>query len=49
MNRNEQLRETIEREREKLNCMLAESGKAEEVYQQSLVVDRILEEYMDQN
>ncbi|HIR28028.1 MAG TPA: Spo0E family sporulation regulatory protein-aspartic acid phosphatase [Candidatus Choladousia intestinigallinarum] len=46
MNQREILREQIEKERTRLNSILESGGKVEEVYEQSLVVDRLLEQYM---
>lgn len=42
----EKLREAIERERKKLN-LLAEQGLLDETYRQSLVLDRLIEQYID--
>lgn len=47
MTKKELLRKNIEMEREKLNSILAGGGKVEDAYTQSLVVDRLLEQYMD--
>ena len=47
MNQKEHLIKRIEEEREKLNAMLASGSSVEETYGQSLVVDRLIEEYMD--
>lgn len=47
MRNKEQLRKQIEDERRKLNSLLADSSTAEAVYAQSLVVDELLEQYME--
>lgn len=47
MTSKELLMKRIEEEREKLNCMLAGGSRVEEAYHQSLVVDRLIEQYMD--
>lgn len=47
MSQKELLRKHIEEERIKLNGMIAGGAKVEETYQQSLVVDQLLEQYMD--
>ncbi len=47
MNGKEQLMERIEEEREKLNGLLSEGAEAEEAYRQSLVVDQLIEQYME--
>ncbi len=47
MSRKELLRKNIEEERKKLNCLLEGGAEVEETYRQSLVVDRLLEQYMD--
>ena len=47
MTKKELLRKNIEMEREKLNSILAGGGKVEDAYTQSLVVDHLLEQYMD--
>ena len=46
MKRMENLKERIEIERRKLDSLLME-GRMEETYQQSLLVDRLIEEYLD--
>ena len=46
MKRMENLKERIEMERKKLDKLLME-GNLEATYQQSLVVDRLIEEYLD--
>jgi len=46
MTRMENLKERIEKERKKLDSLLME-GNLEATYQQSLVVDRLIEEYLD--
>lgn len=46
MTKKEILRKNIEEERQKLNCLLTEGNKTE-AYAQSLIVDRLLEQYMD--
>lgn len=46
MTKKDLLRKNIEDERQKLNCLLTEGSK-EEAYAQSLIVDRLLEQYMD--
>lgn len=43
----EQLRDKIEEERMKLNKMVVSGVTTEEIYAQSLVVDQLLEQYMD--
>jgi methanogenic corrinoid protein MtbC1 len=47
MSQKEQLRNQIEEERERLNAMLAGGAQVEETYRQSLVVDALIEEYMN--
>lgn len=47
MSQKELLRKRIEEERIKLNSMVCGGGKVEETYRQSLVVDRLIEQYMD--
>lgn len=47
MNQKEVLRKHMEEERVRLNILLENGGNVEEVYRQSLVVDRLLEQYMD--
>lgn len=47
MKKKEVLRNDIEREREKLNSLLAGGGKVEDAYRQSLVVDALIEQYLD--
>ncbi len=47
MNKKELLRKHIEEERIKLNRLAAGGDKMEELYRQSLVVDRLIEQYMD--
>lgn len=47
MTKKELLRKNIEEERQKLNTMVENGGKVEEAYAQSLVVDRLLEQYLD--
>lgn len=47
MSQKELLRKHIEEERIKLNGMIAGGAKVEETYRQSLVVDQLLEQYMD--
>lgn len=47
MTEKELLRKSIEEERKKLNCLVAGGGKVEDAYAQSLIVDRLLEQYMD--
>ena len=46
MNHIEELKETIEKERQKLD-ELAENGLLGAVYEQSLVLDQLIEEYLD--
>lgn len=46
MSKKEMLKSHIEEERRKLNQMIERSGKLEEAYCQSLVVDRLIEQYM---
>ena len=46
MNQKENLRERIEKEREKLDRLTLEND-LEATYQQSLVLDRLVEEYLD--
>lgn len=46
MSKKELLKKNIEEERIKLNC-LASGGKWEDLYAQSLVVDRLIEQYME--
>lgn len=47
MSQKETLRKHIEEERMKLNTLVESGGKVEDLYRQSLVVDRLLEQYMD--
>ena len=47
MTKKELIRKNIEEERQKLNTMVANGGKVEEAYAQRLVVDRLLEQYLD--
>lgn len=47
MNQKEQLRKRIEEERKKLNLLLARGRGSEDAYTQSLVVDRLIEKYME--
>lgn len=47
MSQKELLRKHIEEERKKLNRLVSGGGTVEETYLQSLVVDRLLEQYMD--
>ena len=47
MTKKELLRKRIEEERQKLNHLLADGSKVEETYAQSLIVDQLLEQYMD--
>ncbi|MDY3248849.1 MAG: Spo0E family sporulation regulatory protein-aspartic acid phosphatase [Candidatus Choladocola sp.] len=47
MSQKELLKRHIEEEREKLNLLLSGGGKVEDVYRQSVVVDRLIEQYMD--
>ena len=49
MNQKEQLKNQIEEERRKLDCMIADGGKVRDVYRQSLFVDQLIERYMDCN
>ena len=42
----EQLMKRIEEQRQILNGLLKSGGQVEEIYQQSLVVDALLEKYM---
>lgn len=49
MEKKEQLINQIEREREILNGLLGCGGEVEEIYQQSLVVDGLIEQYMQYN
>jgi hypothetical protein len=42
----EELKVSIERERTRLNTMILEK-KAKETYEQSLLVDKLVEEYLD--
>ena len=46
MSRKEQLINQIEEEREILNGLLCFGDKVEEAYRQSLVVDALIEQYM---
>ena len=46
MKRMENLKERIEKERERLDSLIQE-GNLDATYQQSLVVDRLVEEYLD--
>lgn len=46
MNQKEQLKRRIEEEREKLNRLLEDTAGAEQAYEQSLVVDDLIEQYM---
>ena len=47
MKQKEQLISHIEKEREILNGLLSSGAKVEEVYRQSLIVDRLIEQYME--
>ena len=47
MNPKEQLKRKIEEEREKLNRLLAGGDQVEDAYEQSRVVDRLIEQYME--
>ena len=47
MNRKELLRKRIEEERIKLNDLLSGERNMEDAYRQSLVVDRLIEQYME--
>lgn len=47
MNEKEMLKKTIEEERAKLNYLVAEGLSSEDVYKQALVMDRLMELYMD--
>lgn len=47
MKKKEILRKKIEEERQKLNHLVTNGLKVEDVYAQSLVVDRLLEQYLD--
>lgn len=47
MDPKEQLKRKIEEEREKLNQLLSGGGRVEDAYEQSLVVDRLIEQYME--
>lgn len=47
MNQKELLRNQIEEEREKLNALLAGGTCIEDAYGQSLVVDQLIERYMN--
>lgn len=49
MSQKELLMKHIEEERTKLNHLLAGGGKVEDVYLQSLVLDELIEQYMDCN
>ena len=46
MNKKEFIRIHMEKERRKLNVMVESGEKVEEMYLQSLVVDRLIELYM---
>ncbi len=47
MNPKEQLKRRIEEEREKLNRLLAGGERVEDAYEQSRVVDELIERYME--
>lgn len=47
MTKKEQLKMKIEEERRKLNELLSRGASVEDTYLQSLVVDRLLEDYME--
>lgn len=47
MSQRELLRKNIEEERSKLNDLIASGASVEETYHQSLLVDRLLEQYLD--
>ena len=47
MSLREQLKNRIEEERVKLNVMIAGGGKVGDIYHQSLVLDQLIEQYMD--
>ncbi|MCD7885683.1 MAG: Spo0E family sporulation regulatory protein-aspartic acid phosphatase [Lachnospiraceae bacterium] len=47
MTQKERLKKQIERERTQLNFLIENGGKVEEVYRQSLIVDRLVERYLE--
>ncbi len=47
MGQKEQLRKRIEKERRKLNLLLRRGKGSQDAYTQSLVVDRLIEKYME--
>ena len=47
MDTKEQLKRKIEEEREKLNRLLEGGRKVEDAYEQSRVVDALIEQYLD--
>ncbi|MCD7736047.1 MAG: Spo0E family sporulation regulatory protein-aspartic acid phosphatase [Lachnospiraceae bacterium] len=47
MNKKEALKSCIEEERKKLNSLIGEKGRLEDAYRQSLLVDRLIERYME--
>ena len=49
MNYKEQLKNQIEEERKKLDCMISGGGKVGDIYHQSLVLDLLIEQYMECN
>ncbi len=48
MSRKEQLRVTIEEERRKLDALLEHGRTLQEAYTQSLLLDRLIEQYLDE-
>ena len=47
MNPKEQLQRRIEEERDKLNKLLESGARVEDAYEQSRVVDELIEQYME--
>lgn len=47
MTQKERLIKQIEQERTRLDLLIGSGGKVEEVYRQSLIVDRLVEQYLE--
>lgn len=47
MTQKERLMKQIEHERTRLDFLIGNGGKVEEIYRQSLIVDRLVERYME--
>lgn len=46
MSKREMLKKRIEEERRKLDEMLAQERNSDEIYEQSVTLDRLIEEYL---